>query len=55
MYANYVGGEFDITMPDRVKHTPFVIPLLNRSTLFNVRYKEKEIKGNMETINRNNK
>lgn len=55
MYANYVGGEFDITMPDRVKLTPFVMPLLNRSTLFNVRYKEIEIKGNMETINRNNK
>lgn len=51
-YTNFVGGEFDITLPKIVCKTPIVLPEVNRSTRFNVKSGGIMKSGYMETINR---
>lgn len=52
MYANYVGGEFDITLSSMVKKTPIVIPYENNTTLFNVWNGTSRVRGSMKLINK---
>lgn len=52
MYANYVGGEFDITLSSKVKKTPIVIPYENNTTIFNVWNGTSRVRGSMKVINK---
>lgn len=51
-YAEFVGGEFDITMPERAKKTPIVLPTTNNTTRFSVKFGGITRSGNIEAINR---
>lgn len=52
LYANYMGGVFDITLPGKVTSTPIVLPLINRTSEYSIHFKDRTIKGDMETVNR---
>lgn len=51
-FAEFVGGEFDITMPKRVKKTLVVLPSVNNTTIFSVKYGGITKSGNIQTINK---
>ena len=51
-YAEFVGGEYDITMPERTQKTPIVLPTANNTTRFSVKYGGVTRCGNIEAINR---
>lgn len=50
--AEFDGCEFDITMSDSVNKTPIVVPSVNNTSLFNIKYGTSNLKGNMDTINK---
>ena len=51
-YVEFMGGEFDITLSGKVNKTPIVLPNVNKTSVFNVRYGAKILNGDMETINK---
>ena len=53
LYAEFVGGIFDITINGGLKRTPILLPAMNQSSYFYLRNGEKASCGIMEQINKN--
>lgn len=51
-YTEYVGNEIDITLPEKVNKTPIMLPSVNKTSVFNIRYGTRIQTGDMELINK---